>query len=254
MKTDVKAVIFPRRERRTMKKMTTMAATMALAVVLSAGAASADLKRGTNAGEVLNGTPRTDTIYALGGPDLVRGYAERDLLYGGNESGFGDKIKGGTFGDRIFGEKGRDALYGEKGDDEVRGGYAADLVSGGAGNDKLDGGPGSDEIDARDGEKDTIVIRFGEGDVVYYDRNLDVLVVPVEGKGSSALSAADASEKAELLDERPPEGLFEPSGKILVEHEGERVLVAEQALEVHLEHGDEIIDPTGRAGAEEEGR
>jgi hypothetical protein len=61
-------------------------------------------------------------------------------------------------------------------------------------------------------------------------------------------------QKVELTTERPPEGLFEPSGKVLVEHEGERVLVAEQALEVHLEHGDEIIDPTGRAGAEEEGR
>jgi hypothetical protein len=36
-----------------------------------------------------------------------------------------------------------------------------------------------------------------------------------------------------------------------VEHEGERVLVSEQALEGHLAHGDEIIDPTGRASAEE---
>ena len=46
--------------------------------------------------EVLNGTPRADTIYALGGADLVRGYSERDVLYGGNEAGFGDKIKGGN--------------------------------------------------------------------------------------------------------------------------------------------------------------
>jgi Ca2+-binding RTX toxin-like protein len=82
-----------------------------------------------------------------------------------------------------IGQDGRDALYGQRGDDEVRGGYRNDLVAGGAGNDALDGGPGSDEINARDGEKDTIVIRPGEGDVVYYDKNLDVLVVPVEGGG-----------------------------------------------------------------------
>jgi hypothetical protein len=36
-----------------------------------------------------------------------------------------------------------------------------------------------------------------------------------------------------------------------VEHEGERVLVSERALEGHLGHGDEILDPTGRETAEE---
>ena len=117
---------------------------------------------------------------------------------------------------------------------------------GGAGNDTLDGGPGSDEINARDGEKDTIVIRSGEGDVIYYDKGLDVLVVSVEGVGTTALSTSEAGEKAELKAERPPKGLFEPSSKILIEHEGGRVLVSERAIEGHLGHGDEIIDPTGR--------
>ena len=233
-----------------MKNIKTMAATMALAVALSAGAASATttaIIEGTNKGEVLNGTPRADTVYALGGADLVRGYAERDLLYGGNEAGWGDKILGGTFSDRIFGQDGHDALYGEAGNDEVRGGYRDDLVAGGSGNDTLDGGPGADEIDARDGEKDTIVIRSGEGDVVYYDRGIDVLTAPASSQGSASLTASEAGEEAELLAERPPEGLFEPHGKILVEHEGERVLVSERALESHLGHGDEIVDPTGRA-------
>jgi Ca2+-binding RTX toxin-like protein len=54
--------------------------------------------------------------------NLVRGYYEKDFLYGGNEAGWGDKIKGGTFSDRIFGQDGHDALYGERGDDELRGG------------------------------------------------------------------------------------------------------------------------------------
>ena len=237
-----------------MSKMKTMAAAMALTVALSAGAASATtiaIIEGTNAGEVINGTAQADTIYAYGGADLVRGYSERDTLYGGNEAGWGDKILGGTFADRIFGQDGHDALYGEEGDDEVRGGYRDDLVSGGSGNDTLDGGPGADEINARDGEKDTVVIRSGEGDVVYYDKGLDVLVVPVSPQGSAGLSAAEADEKAELLAERPPKGLFEPHGEVLVEHGGERVLVSERALEGHLGHGDEIVDPTGRASAEE---
>ena len=233
-----------------MRKMTTMAATAALAVALSAGTAFASttaIIEGTNAGEVLNGTPRADTVYALGGADLVRGFSERDVLYGGNEAGWGDKILGGTFGDRIFGQDGHDALYGERGDDEVRGGYRDDLVAGGPGNDTLDGGPGADEIDARDGEKDTIVIRSGEGDVVYYDRGLDVLVLPVSPQGSAGLTASEAGEKAELFAERPPKGLFEPHGEVLVEHDGEKLLVPELALEGHMGHGDEILDPTGRA-------
>ena len=38
--------------------------------------------------------------------------------------------------------------------------------------------------------------------------------------------------------------------KVLVEHEGERLLVAEGRVESHAAHGDEIIDPTERAGEE----
>jgi hypothetical protein len=38
--------------------------------------------------------------------------------------------------------------------------------------------------------------------------------------------------------------------KVLVEHEGERLLVAEGRVESRTAHGDEIIDPTGRAGEE----
>ena len=217
------------------KKITTMAATMAVAVVLlSAGAASAVDKRGTNAGEIIDGTAHSDTIYALGGPDLVRGYSERDFLYGGNEAGYGDKI-----------------------DDELRGGLRNDI---------LDGGPGADRTNAYDGEKDTIVVRLGEGDVVYYDKGLDVLVVQSSTQRSTSMTAGEIGEKhqhqhqhhqhqhqqVELSAQRPPEGLFEPSGKVLVEHGGEELLVSERALEAHLGHGDEIIDPTGRAA--EEGR
>jgi hypothetical protein len=38
--------------------------------------------------------------------------------------------------------------------------------------------------------------------------------------------------------------------KVLVEHEGERLLVTEGRVESHTAHDDEIIDPTERAGEE----
>ena len=234
-----------------MRKITTIAAVMVLMVTLSAGSALAVTKHGTNRGEALYGTNYADTIYAYGGADLVYGYGGKDVLYGGNEPGWGDEIRGGTADDRVLGQKGDDALYGGGGSDRVDGQRGNDTVVGGSGNDTLDGGPGADEINAQDGQKDTIVIRSGEYDLVYYDKGLDVLVVPVSPQGSAGLSAAEADEKAELLAERPPKGLFEPHGEVLVEHGGERVLVSERALEGHLGHGDEIVDPTGRASAEE---
>lgn len=241
-----------------MRKMTTMAATAALAVALSAGAAFAAVRTARTPRRSCAAPPKRTHDPRLRGRDLLYGYGGADFLYGGNEAGWGDKILGGSGGDRVYGQDGHDALYGEMGDDRIYGGHRNDLVSGGSGKDFLDGGPGADKINARDGQKDTIVIRFGEGDVVYYDRGLDVLVVPVEGRKTTTeegnrLSAAEAAEKkVELSAERPPQGLFEPHGKVLVEHEGEEVLVSEQALDSHLGHGDEIIDPTGRAA--EEGR
>ena len=102
------------------------------------------------------------------------------------------------------------------------------------------------------------MIRAGEYDTVYYDRDLDVLVAPAsledgtnpgEGNGLTVEEATEAG-KVKLATEEPPEGLFEHTGKVLVEHEGEELLVTEKGLEGHLGHGDEILDQTGRAGAE----
>ena len=236
-----------------MGRMAKMSAVIMLMVALTATAAFAVTRHGTDAGEALYGTNNADTIYAYGGADLVYGYRGKDLLYGGDESGWGDKILGGTADDRLLGQNGEDALYGEGGDDRVYGGYGDDAVVGGYGNDALDGGPGADEINARDSRKDTIVIRSGEGDVVYYDKGLDVLQSQRSPQGSAGMSAEEAIEAGgvKLLAEEPPQGLFEPSGKVLVEHEGEELLVAENELKDHLGHGDEILDPTGRSGTEQ---
>ena len=231
------------------------AASLAM-VVVGSGAALAATIPGTNAGEVLRGTDRADTIHGYGGADLIYGYGGGDTVWGGNESGFGDKALGGTGGDRLVGQQGDDALYGQGGADRLEGQYGADLIVGGKGGDTLSGGPGADEVNAQDGLRDVIDLTgSGSGDVVYYDKGVDVFVTSSvksldEGSDANVAEAAEAPG-AELTAAKPPEDLFEPHAKVLVDHEGEKLLVAEGRVEAHLGHGDGIIDPTGRAGTEE---
>jgi Ca2+-binding RTX toxin-like protein len=131
----------------------------------------------------------------------------------------------------------------------LEGQYGDDLLVGGTGGDTLNGGPGADEVDARDGLRDVIDLTgSGSGDVVYYDRGIDEFVTS-SAQSASAAEAARATG-AELSSATPPEGLFAHTGKVLVEHEGKELLVAEKQVERHTAHGDEIIDPTGRAGEE----
>jgi hypothetical protein len=218
-------------------------------VVAGSGAALAATIPGTNAGEVLRGTDRADTIHGYGGADLIYGYGGGDTVWGGNEAGFGDKALGGTGSDRLVGQQGDDALYGQGGNDRLEGQYGDDLIVGGTGGDTLYGGPGADEVDAQDGRRDVIDLTgSGSGDVVYYDRGIDEFVT----SSVESASAAEAAETtvAELSAAKPDEDLFIHTGKVLIEHEGEEVLVAEGRVGAHMAHGDEIIDPTGRAGEE----
>ena len=225
------------------------AASLAM-VVAGSGVALAATLPGTDAGEVLRGTARADTIHGRGGADLIYGKGGRDTAWGGNEAGWGDKILGGTAADRLIGQQGHDALYGEGGNDTLDAQYGDDLLVGGPGEDTLDPGLGADEVDARDGRRDVIDVTGSEpGDVVYYDRGIDEFVTSSARPVDEASGAAEGTG-AELNTAKPPEGLFEPHGKVLVEHEGEKALVAEERVEAHIRHGDEIIDPTGRAGAE----
>ena len=232
---------------RNIKKTAALSATV---LALAAGTASAATIPGHDYGETLHGTNNADTIYGYGGADLIYGYGGADTVWGGNEASTGDALYGGATGDRLIGQQGHDALYGEGGNDRLYGQSGNDLLMGGAGSDTLDAGPGADKVDARDGVKDTIVLRSGEGDVVYYDRGLDVLQSQMFPQGAMSAEEAIRSGKVKLIAEKPPEGLFEPHGKVLIEHGGEELLVAEKQIEAHMAHGDHILDPTGRAGAE----
>jgi WD40 repeat protein len=80
---------------------------------------------GSNASEVLNGTPGTDVICGLGGDDRIRG------------DGGDDDIRGGGGNDILYGGAGDDDVRGEDGDDIVN---TQDTVQG---NDLADGGQGT---------------------------------------------------------------------------------------------------------------
>ncbi len=240
-----------------MRRMMIMLSVAALMVALSATAALAATFYGTNYGDALYGTNYADTIYGYGGADLIYGYGGKDVLYGGNESGWGDKILGGTANDKLYGQNGDDALYGQGGNDRVHGGYGNDLIVGGYGEDTLNGGPGADEINAQDGQRDFIdLCGSGAYDTIYYDRGIDVLLGCISTQETASLSASEASKatKAKLLTEKAPQGLFEHTGKVLVDHKGKELCVAEKALKGHLEHGDEIVNPASCSSAEQEGQ
>jgi Ca2+-binding RTX toxin-like protein len=146
-------------------------------------------------------------------------------------TGSGDALYGTSNVDRIYGYGGTDLIYAYASGDFMYGGAQGDRMLGGSGADQMFGQGGADAIYGGAGERDFITCE-GTDDLVYYDAGLDVL------RGCAE------SGRIELA---PPDGFFEVSGKVLVAHgEGkEELCVAEEALEGHLAHGDEIIGARG---------
>jgi Ca2+-binding RTX toxin-like protein len=107
-----------------MRRTVILLASMALAVMLSAGTALAlNVVSCEGGGIRCAGTDR---------PDLIRGSDDLDAIYGRDGS---DTLKGRGEGD---------ALLGHKGDDELLGGARQDLMIGGVGDDTLRGGDALD--------------------------------------------------------------------------------------------------------------
>lgn len=214
-----------------------VASGVALAASISCPNAPGGKCYGTNAGDGMYGTDRVDRMYGFGGADLMYGYRSGDRMYGGNESGWGDKLLGQRGEDKMKGNRGDDALYGGNGDDVVYGDRGDDLIQGGYGNDALYTGYGYDQVNAQDGERDLIVCGPG-ADLVYYDFGLDRL-------------RYCGSARADLSRSSPPVELFAHTGKVLVNHEGGKRCLPEERLKGHLEHGDEIMNPSGCSNAKE---
>jgi Ca2+-binding RTX toxin-like protein len=141
-----------------------------------------------------------DIVLGGAGDDELRGDAGNDFLFGENGS---DTLHGGAGDDWLIGANwtgasaGHDVIFGGAGNDVIAAGNAAlatstgdffgdagnDTIYGGAGNDALFGGAGSDYLwgaggadtyrfEAADlvaGDFDTVLMGFGEGDVLSFD-------------------------------------------------------------------------------------
>ena len=131
---------------------------------------------GTNAPEILQGSPDNDTISGLGGDDIIYGGDGDDTIYGqdGDDQLFGgngaDVILGGLGNDYLQGDGGNDQLSGEAGDDLLNGNEGNDTISGNEGDDTIIGGAGDDNLygftgnDSLDGGDGVDTVLGMEGD------------------------------------------------------------------------------------------
>lgn len=129
-----------------MKRITFLATTIGLLLMLIAGAAQAAVMVGTGGDNQILGTPRGDNIRAKGGNDVVDSLAKADF---------------------VFGNDGLDVLSGGDGSDLLNGGDGDDTIVGGDGEDELVGSRGDDTIYSGD-DKLADEVQCGEGhDIVY---------------------------------------------------------------------------------------
>ena len=115
---------------------------------------------GTPRPETINGTDGVDIIASRGGDDKVYGKGGDDAISGGSEN---DYVEGNDGNDIIYGDYvpsanadliggGKDELYGNKGNDKLYGQTPDDTIDGGPGNDLIEGGEGNDQIYGRNGD------------------------------------------------------------------------------------------------------
>jgi Ca2+-binding RTX toxin-like protein len=125
--------------------------------VFQVGAGNA-VKRGTGAGDLIDGLLGNDSLDGLDGADCLTGGAGNDRLTGDDGN---DQLDGGP---------GNDILSGGSGNDKVDGGSGNDKIAGGSGVDRLNGDSGNDTINAADGKRDRVDCGSGRGDRVTADR------------------------------------------------------------------------------------
>ncbi len=175
-----------------MRRLTLLFATMAMALVLSAGVAFA-LTVDCTAGRGCVGTDEPDTLNGSVSHDDMDGRQAGDELFGNDGH---DWMQGDAYAptdsstdgdDRIFGGAGYDGMVGYGGSDFLSGGGASDFIeaienSNNPGEDTVNGGGGNDFIDAIDGTKDTINCGKGAKDRVFYDKSIDTVASNCEVK------------------------------------------------------------------------
>ena len=141
-------------------------------------ALTANVIRGSGAGNSIVGTARGDRIFSGTGDDTVDGVAGDDCIDLGPGA---DRGQGGDGADLIVGGLGEDRMVGNLGGDRLRGGSSADRLNGGFGDDRLHGQSGNDRIDGSRGRdringgsgRDVISAGSASGDRVAGDQGND---------------------------------------------------------------------------------
>jgi Ca2+-binding RTX toxin-like protein len=128
-----------------------------------AGSSPKWVRIGTNANDVLHGSPGRDRMLAFGGRDGLVGERGDDCLDGG---------------------AGRDSVNGGSGNDTLVGGSGNDTINAGNGADRIFGGPGDDKINvSAAGPRATV--HCGSGyDVVRYNNSERKLIHECERRGT----------------------------------------------------------------------
>lgn len=90
---------------------------------------------------VPTGVETVNSIFALGGDDLVVGTSYTDFIFGGTGN---DELQGAGGDDVLLGEAGNDVLFGQAGDDNLYANDGNDVLDGGTGSNLLVGGAGND--------------------------------------------------------------------------------------------------------------
>lgn len=132
------------------------------------GGTGDDFLEGQAGNDRLEGGLGNDTFLGGDGDDMILGEAGDDNLDGGNGN---DVLNGGLNNDFLYGADGNDQLLGDGGQDYLEGGAGDDLLAGGTGNDTLYGQIGNDTLDGGlsddvlvgGGDRDTFIIRSGDG-------------------------------------------------------------------------------------------
>ncbi|CEL94218.1 unnamed protein product [Vitrella brassicaformis CCMP3155] len=135
-------------------------------------------KGGYPRNKALEGTDLADTMYALGGDDLVRGKKGDDAIFGGEGN---DILRGQAGDDTVDGGAGDDEVTGQSGDDRLFGGDGKDFINADNGNDLVDGGPGDDNLAGNSG---TDRVKGGAGDDLITDLDGDFGDTMIGGPGA----------------------------------------------------------------------
>ncbi len=119
--------------------------------LILAGPGDDRVDAGAHADRIEGGDGADEIFVGTGTGDRAYGEGGDDLLYGSHEGD--DFLSGGEGSDRLYGQGGGDVLEGDAGDDLLDGGGDADILRGGTGDDDLRGGGGDgDQLLGGDGD------------------------------------------------------------------------------------------------------